>query len=124
MKRAVALAIALVAMACAAGPAAHPQAIDVRLDIVARSLARAAESAPDDPGAKRAVADAYSALWGAQRAIEAWRNGDPRPWARARPCLAASLDRVESALVACGALPPPGLTQTIGRSEESCPDGE
>jgi hypothetical protein len=127
--------VALVVLGCAASGCAaerrvEPQAVDVRLDIVARTLAHVEqryEAAPtsgsrdDREELAHAIQDAQESLFWAERAVASWENGDPRGWARVRPCLAANLVRVDSALAALGWLPPPGLTQiVVSRPPQPC----
>ncbi len=105
------------------------QTTDVRLDMVARSLARAEEAYADrwhkDPAPnrtemddlERSLAQAQDSLQDAERAADAWRDGDHRPWMRVRSCLAEDLAKVDAALQRVGLLPQPGLVEAIPPSE-------
>lgn len=105
------------------------QTTDVRLDMVARSLARAEEAYADrwhhDPAPdrramedlERSLVQAQDSLQDAERAADAWREGDHRPWMRVRSCLAEDLARVDTSLQRVGLLPPPGLVEAIPSSE-------
>jgi hypothetical protein len=110
------------ASGCAAEHRLQPQAVDVRLGVVANTLAHVEKSYEDDrpPGTRadretlsRALHDARGSLDFAERAVASWEAGDPRAWASVRPCLAANLVRVDEALVPLKWLPPPGLTQVV-----------
>jgi hypothetical protein len=103
---------------------------DVRLEIVARALARAerqyaiawsnaqAHGAAPEPWEvlRHALDDVQQSLFDAERAIGVWDRGDPRAWVRARPCLVEDLDRVNLALLAVALDPPPGLSLVLTRA--------
>jgi hypothetical protein len=109
--------------ACAPILHRQAQAIDVRLQAVARTLAVAASSGPQAPALRSALDDAQQSLFDAENAIASWERGDPRPWSIVRPCLAEDLERVDAALAQLERLPPPGLTQLVTRSpREGCAD--
>ena len=102
----------------------QPQAVDVRLDIVARALARVDQDYQVQPPVgtpdaweylAHALAHARESLLQAEDAVASWMNGDPRAWVRVRPCLAANLIDVDRALTALDWSPPPGLTQIVVR---------
>ena len=118
-------------LGCAAERKVQPAAADARLDIVGRTLAYvsaaydSAQGAPKEREELRlALADAQESLYQAQRAVDAWRVGDPREWRQVRPCLAIDLRRVDDALVALWIAPPPGLTQVVPLQRlDTCADG-
>jgi hypothetical protein len=117
--------LGLCGLAVACTPALHrqAQALDVRLQAVARTLAVASAGSPQAPGLKRALDNAQQSLFDAENAVASWEHGDPRPWSAVRACLAEDLEQVDAALAGLGRLPPPGLTLLLPRTpSEGCAD--
>jgi hypothetical protein len=123
--------LAVCLLACAGSPrGVAERGVQVRLDAVARALARARaqheqgcparhcdRSQPPQRELEQALAHAELTLEQAQRAADRWAAGDGRRFARLRPRLAEALQAVARALEAGGHPVPPGLCELfpVGR---------